>query len=202
MTNTSLLTRQIDHIESESWWFVWLGIAFLWGGAVSIIGPMLARAPTALTIGGALVFIGVLQLIHAWLVRNWSGVTWQVLIALVILVGGVVLLINPIVAAVGVKLPLGIMFIVIGVLQTLLGNNYRPNGNWGWMVVAGILAIVLGALILLSWPTALYTWETSAAWAPGLPAAISLLFTGWSYLMMGASAMRLADREESEATQH
>ena len=62
MTNASMMTRRIEEVRTESWWFVWLAIAFLFGGFASVIVPMLGKAPTALAIGCALVFIGAVQL--------------------------------------------------------------------------------------------------------------------------------------------
>ena len=53
------------------------------------------------------------------------------------------------------------------------------------MVAAGIIAVLVGLMILASWPF-------SAAWAPGTLAGISLVFSGWSYIAIALAARRLA----------
>ena len=68
-------------------------------------------------------------------------------------------------------------------MQLILGFSLRPHAAWGWIVAAGALAIVVGVMILASWPS-------SAAWVLGTLAGISLIFSGWSYIMIALAARR------------
>jgi uncharacterized membrane protein HdeD (DUF308 family) len=52
------------------------------------------------------------------------------------------------------------------------------------MLVAGILAIAVGLMIWIGWPI-------SGLWALGTLAGISLVFSGWSYVMMALLARQV-----------
>jgi uncharacterized membrane protein HdeD (DUF308 family) len=186
MANTSMMMRRVDQIGKHSAWFIALGIAFIFGGFLAIVMPILAGVAIAVAVGWVFLFIGIAQLIHAWQVRSWGGVIWQLIIGLLILAGGLSMLIQPIQALLTLTLVLAVVFIVKGVLQVILALNYRPNAAWSWMLIDGILAIVVGVLILFQWPS-------SAFWAVGTLAGISFMFTGWSYLMLGVAARHLAE---------
>jgi uncharacterized membrane protein HdeD (DUF308 family) len=77
------------------------------------------------------------------------------------------------------------VFIAKGVVQLILGFRFRPNANWGWIVAAGVVAVILGLMILAQWPF-------SSVWVLGTLAGISLIFSGWSYIMIAMAARRMA----------
>ena len=55
--------------------------------------------------------------------------------------------------------------------------------------------MIFGALIIINWPGFLYSWETSSEWAASPFAGVSLMATGWAYLMMAQAAQRRMDEE-------
>ena len=73
----------------------------------------------------------------------------------------------------------GAVFLAKGVFQVVMGFQMRPHAGWGWMLTAGILSIIVGLIILIQWPV-------STAYALGYLAGISLIFSGWSYVMIVA----------------
>jgi uncharacterized membrane protein HdeD (DUF308 family) len=185
VTNTDMTAGRMGEIRQHSGWFIAIGIVFLIGGIAAIAMPLIASITVALVVGWALIFVGVLELVHAWGVRSWGGFVWQLIIGLIVLVGGIAMLNNPIVAAVTLTLLLGAIFIAKGVVQLILGFSFRPHAAWGWIVAAGVLAVIVGLMILASWPS-------SAAWVLGTLAGVSLIFSGWSYIMIALAARRAA----------
>jgi uncharacterized membrane protein HdeD (DUF308 family) len=167
----------ISQVREHWGWFLALGIAFIVGGVFAIASPVIASVTVALVVGWAFIFVGAVQIFQAWSIRGWGGFIWQLIIGLVILLGGIAMLINPVVAAVTLTLLIGAVFIAKGVMQIMLALRYRPHRGWGWILAAGILAIIVALMILFSWPF-------SGLWVPGTLAGISLIFSGWSYVML------------------
>jgi uncharacterized membrane protein HdeD (DUF308 family) len=77
------------------------------------------------------------------------------------------------------------LFIAKGVVQIILGFRIKPNDAWGWIVAAGVVAILVGIMIWIELPV-------SATFALGVLAGISLIFTGWSYVAIALAAKRSA----------
>ena len=184
MTDTPMSQPALTHVRDHSDWFLAVGVAFVIGGFFAIAMPFIAGIAVAIVLGWALIFVGALQLIQAWRIRAWGGSAWQLVIGFIVLIGGVAMIVNPIVAVVTLALLLGAIFIAKGATQVWLGLRYRPHSGWGWIVAAGALAVVVGLMIVLSWPF-------SAAWAPGTLAGISLMFSGWSYVAITLAARRM-----------
>jgi uncharacterized membrane protein HdeD (DUF308 family) len=185
MANTGMTMRRLDDIGRHSGWFIAVGVAFIIGGALALLMPLVASIAVALAIGWVFILVGVAQLVHAWQIREWGGVVWQIIIGVVILAGGIAMVIDPILAAISLTLLVGLVFIMKGAAQIVLGFNLRPHGGWQWVLGAGVLAVAVGLLILFSWPI-------SGAWVLGTFAGISLMFSGWSYIMMAMAARRIA----------
>jgi uncharacterized membrane protein HdeD (DUF308 family) len=59
----------------------------------------------------------------------------------------------------------------------------RPHEGWGWIIAAGVIALIVGVLIFIHWPS-------SSLVVLGTLAGISLIMTGWSYLMIALAARR------------
>jgi uncharacterized membrane protein HdeD (DUF308 family) len=177
--------RRIEDVGEHSGWFIALGVAYIISGIVALIMPFLASVAVALVIGWVFLFVGIVTLIQAWRVASWGGVIWQVIVGLIILAGGVAAVIDPIAAAVGLALLVGIMFLAKGIAQIALGFNLRPSAAWGWIVAAGILAVLVGLIVIFNWPF-------SGTWVLGTFAGISLIFSGWSYIMMAMAARRIS----------
>ena len=165
-------------------WFLALGIVFIVGGVFAIAMPFLASVTVAIVVGWTLIIIGAVQIFQAWSIRTWGGFTWQLVIGVVFVVGGIAALVNPVAATATLTLFIGAVFLAKGIIQLVLAFRYRPHTSWAWIAVAGVLAIVVGLMIVFSWPF-------SALWALGTLAGISLIFSGWSYVMIALTGRKL-----------
>jgi uncharacterized membrane protein HdeD (DUF308 family) len=185
MSNASMMMGAVDDVRKHSGWFLFLGIVFIIGGVAALAMPLIASISVALLVGWSLIFVGAVQIFQAWSIRTWGGFIWQMVMGLVVLVGGIAMIINPIVAAITLTLLLGVIFTAKGIMQIMLGLRFRPHSGWGWIVAAGVLAIVVALMILFSWPF-------SGLWVPGTLVGISLIFSGWSYVAVALAARRTA----------
>ena len=185
MTNTDMTMGTVGEIREHANWFIALGVVFIIGGVFAIAMPLYSSIAVTLVVGWTLIIVGIVQLIQSWSIRTWGGFIWQLVIGLIILAGGISMIVDPIVAAVTLTLLVGIIFIAKGIVQLVLGFRFRPNANWGWIVAAGALAVILGLMILAQWPL-------TGVWVLGTLAGISLIFSGWSYVMIAMAARQTA----------
>jgi hypothetical protein len=71
-----------------------------------------------------------------------------------------------------------------GILVLILAFRIRHIGGAGWLFFDGVIALILGSMIGLSWPS-------SSEWAIGTLIGISMIFAGFSRLPMAIAARRL-----------
>ncbi len=184
MSDASLL-RSVGEIRRNSGWFIFLGIVFLVGGVLAIAMPFMASIAVAVVVGVSLFIIGIFQIIQAWSIRTWAGFIWQLLIGIILVLGGLSLYFNPFAGAITLTFVAAAVFLAQGVAQVLLGFQMRPHAGWGWILAAGLVSIIVGVVIFAGFPE-------SAFLTLGTLAGISLIFSGWSYIMVAIAARRLA----------
>jgi len=162
----------------RSWgWLLGLGILFVILGSIGlgmVVGLTLA---SVFFIGVLLLVAGISQIIDVFKSKEWRGVLWHALIAVLYLFGGGVVIYDPILASTVITALLAWMLIIIGITRLIMASALREAAGWGWIVFAGITAIILGILILLQWPY-------SGMWILGLFIAIELLVNGWTYIFV------------------
>ncbi len=186
MTDRSIAQVSVTESVRNNWgWFLALGIVFIVGGAFALMSPFFAGVVVTTVIAAVMAVAGAVQLFQAWRLQSWTGFLWQLVIGAVLLIGGIVIYVNPVAGLLTLTLVVAAFFIAKGVFQVVLGFRLRPNDAWGWIVAAGILAILVGLMIWSEYPF-------SASFALGVLTGISLVFTGWSYVMIALAARRLA----------
>jgi uncharacterized membrane protein HdeD (DUF308 family) len=82
--------------------------------------------------------------------------------------------------------------LVTGVLRIVMAFQHRDASGWGWLLFGGVVAVVLGLMIVSAWPV-------SGLWVIGLFVAIELIVNGWSAVIL-ALAARDAGRGAPGAT--
>ena len=176
--------RFTRHVRKRWGWFLALGIIYVIGGLAAIILPVSSTIAFTLVIGIFLVISGVVQVIQGFQMRDWQGVTWHILMGIVSIVGGGYAVWNPLAGAIAITLVIAVTFIVQGVAQIMLGMRVRPADGWGWVVTAGVVAILAGLALLFSLPV-------SGLITLGTFAGIAMLFSGNTYIYIAMAARRL-----------
>jgi uncharacterized membrane protein HdeD (DUF308 family) len=166
----------------DAWgWFVALGIALILLGAICVASEVTATLLTVLTLGWLLLLGSVLALIQVFRVRNWSGFFLYFLSALLRGFTGYLLIRYPFSAELSLTLILASFFIVGGTFKTVGAGRLRFP-CWGWAVLSGLVAVLLGVMLLMQLPTV-------SLWFIGLAIGIELIFDGASAVTLG-SALR------------
>lgn len=182
--NGSFRLSDVDLAAFAKKWGWFVG----WGILLIILG-MAAIAAAGFTTLVSVIFLGVIVLIGGVIITidtfntwwgKWKGFLLHLIIGILYLVVGAMLIKHPVSASVSLTLLLGIFYIVVGAFRLIYSASSQAL-KWGWGFFSGFVSLLLGLLIMASWPA-------SSLYIIGLFVGIDLLFSGWSYVMIGMSA--------------
>jgi uncharacterized membrane protein HdeD (DUF308 family) len=165
-------------------WSIALSVLLIVVGFLAIVHPGISGLGMTIFIGWLLIIGGFFHLIFGWRVHTAGRVIWQILIGLLYLFAGFYLIRHPARGLVTLTLILAFYLFFEGIFQIILAFQLRPNPGWGWMIFNGIVTLILCFMIWRTWPS-------SSVWAIGTLVGISMLFSGFSRLMLSMAARRL-----------
>jgi uncharacterized membrane protein HdeD (DUF308 family) len=158
-------------------WFLVLGVVVMAVGAMAIGAAFIATLTTVLVFGILLLAGGVVQIVNAFLARSWRGFFVHLLVGAIHLIVGGLMLEYPLRVAAGLTVLLAVGLLVGGICRIVFALTEDFSGR-GWVLANGIITLLLGIAIWRQWPE-------SSLWVIGLFVGIDLLFSGWSWVMLG-----------------
>jgi len=167
------LTRNWGYLFALGILFIFLGIC----GLSMVVGLTLV---SILFLGVLFLVAGIAQLIDVFKSTEWRAVLWHALIAILYLLGGLLVIKDPVLASALITAMLAWILIIIGATRFIMAFILRHTSEWGFLLLAGITSLILGILILIQWPL-------SGLWVIGLFIAIELMMNGWSYIFIALS---------------
>jgi uncharacterized membrane protein HdeD (DUF308 family) len=181
------LQREHDRLDLHSeeclrlhdcWlWFLVLGVVIMVAGIGAISAAFVATFTSVLVFGVMLMAGGGVQIVNAFLARTWGAFFLCLLVGLLqILVGGIMVE-HPQRAAEALTLMLAVAFLFGGTAR-LIYAAVQPFEGRGWVFLNGFVTLLLGISIWRQWPE-------SSLWVIGLFIGIDLVFSGWSWVMLG-----------------
>jgi uncharacterized membrane protein HdeD (DUF308 family) len=125
---------------------------------------------------------GITGLVTTFWVGQAPGFGWSLASAILGIVAGMFMLLSP-TGVLSLTLILIIFFVIEGTASIMFALDHKreQSGQWGWMLVSGIIDLTLAALILFGLPG-------SAKWALGLLVGINLIFGGIALVAMALHA--------------
>lgn len=170
--------------HQSSKWFLGWGIVFLIIGTLAITLAIFTTMVSVMLLGLIFTLTGAVTLfdtLSVW--RRSNGIYVPLLMSLIYLALGLMLLFGPMVSAITLTLLLAIFFIVVGLFRLILAVTFQLPG-WGFGAFSGIIALLLGTMIMMQWPQ-------SGLYIIGLFIGIDFLLYGWSYIMYAFMARNL-----------
>lgn len=165
-----------------------LGVVMIVAGFAAIVFPLLSSLGVVWTVGVMLVIASIAQSVGAFSYPKWGGVILGLIVAALWLIGGLYLLGRPLEGVFVLTVIVAAVFLVEGVIKTILSFQMRSVAGWGWLLFDGTTSLVLGTLLWWQLPF-------SALWALGTLAGISIMISGWTLVMMPiAVGKMLGDR--------
>jgi uncharacterized membrane protein HdeD (DUF308 family) len=186
--NIGDIQRAVNKSLHEHWKLYLIeGIVLVVLGAAAIVLPPLATLAVTILVGWLFLLSGVVGLFTTFWMRAAPGFWWSLLSALLGIVAGVWLLAAPVTGALSLTVILVAFFIIEGIASIMFSLDHKREltGQWGWMLVSGIIDLVLAVMIFAGLPS-------TAAWAIGLLVGINLLFGGTALIAMALHARHAA----------
>jgi len=182
--NPSELQRALTQSIREHWvLFLVEGIVLVLLGVLAIVVPQVATLAVAIFLGWLFLISGVAGLVTTFMARHAPGFWWSLISAVLAIAAGLVLLARPVVGAVSLTLLLIVFFVIEGVASIMYALEHKKDmsGQWGWMLISGIIDLVLAVMIWAGLPT-------TAEWALGLLVGINMVFGGTALIAMAMHA--------------
>jgi len=167
-----------------SWvWFIVLGTLQILLGVFAWFDVLAATLAATLLIGAALLVGGVLQTVHSFMDRDWSGFLLHMLAGILYIIAGLLIMAEPVRGALVITVVLAVVMIVAGIFRVVLAARHWHMGGSGLMMLGGFVSIVVGFVLYLTLP-----W--SGLWVLGTLIAIELIIHGASWLEFGLALRR------------
>ena len=172
-------------VASKWGWFVALGVTLILVGLFALGDVVAFTLASVMFVGAMLLVGGIFQLVHAFMTKAWSSFFFNLLMAVLYILGGILLMQEPVQGSVVLTLFLLAALLAGGVTRIVVALRHRELPGWWLLVVSGLISIVLAVMLYMSLP-----W--SGLWIPGTLIAIELLVQGFTWLRFGLSLRRLA----------
>lgn len=164
-------------------WLLGLGILFVLLGFIGL-GMTVGLTLVSMYFFGILFIVaGIAQIADVFKSHHWKGIVGHALIAVLYVMGGAYILYDPFLASAVITTLIAWILILVGITRIIMAFVLRHAAGWGWLLFAGLTAIILGVLILMQWPY-------SALWVIGMFIAIELFVNGWTYIFMAIGMRR------------
>ena len=185
------LPNDINKLQSEmsatvkAHWkaFLFEGILLAVLGLAAMIVPPLASLAVTIFLGWMFLISGIAGLFVTFWARQMPGFWWSLFSAALAVLAGLVLLARPMQGVLTLTIVVGAYFLAEGLATIMYALEHRRelSGRWSWMLFAGLLDVLISAMIITGLPD-------SAEWAIGLLVGINLVLGGASLIGMALAA--------------
>lgn len=173
----------VDGFRSHWILFVLVGGFFVIGGLVAMTVPALTTLPHNEVLGMVLLFTGMVEIVQAGKMQRTALFALCMGLGTVAVIGGVFVYIEPFKDTRAKMAIMSIVFALHGLVQIALGYRVRQLKAWGWLALAGAIALLVAVLLELDLP---YSHEFTPATVGG----VSILLTGWAFIAVALAARR------------
>ncbi|CAK7192274.1 hypothetical protein COMNV_00465 [Commensalibacter sp. Nvir] len=167
----------MNFLESKWKWFIALGVIFLLLGCLALIDTAIVTIASVILLGVVLTVAGLAQIIHAFYLKGWESFFISALAGIIYLVGGVLLISEPIAGSIALTLFIAICFFLGGISRIIIAMKQKNSGGFAILLLSGILSVALGIILFIE--------PTSGLWFIGFMIAIDLILIGMGWIHMG-----------------
>jgi uncharacterized membrane protein HdeD (DUF308 family) len=168
-------------------WSIALSVLLIIAGLFAILIPSVSGIAITLIFGWLMILSGITHFVFAFKTHTTGGLIWEILIGIVYLFTGVYLILHPLEALFALTLILACYLFFEAIVEFIQFFQLRPRHGAGWLLVDGIITLILAIMIWRSWPA-------SSVWVIGTLVGFSMIFSGFSRLMLSLAAKRVFNK--------
>jgi uncharacterized membrane protein HdeD (DUF308 family) len=157
-------------------WILVFGIGLAILGVVAIVRSVAATVVSMLFFGWLLLIAAGIEVAQTILVGQWAAMFQHLVAAVLFGVVGFLIIWRPLATAEILTLLMGAFFLATGLFQ-IIAPAITALPDWGWHVLNGVIALLLGVLVLAQWPV-------TGLWVIGTFVGIELLFYGIAWIAL------------------
>ena len=150
---------------------------------MAVIFPIISSAAVIDVLAVIFLIAGVATIVGSFWAGKWSGLLVHLLVGVLYVVTGFIITERPLMTIVFITLFIAVSFIVSGAFRILSALLIRYP-QWGWSLLNGVVTMLLGIIIYRHLPV-------SALWIIGLLVGLEMLFSGWTWIMLGLAIRNL-----------
>ena len=174
---TTIATRSVG-------WSIFLSVLLILAGFFTLLLPWIGGIGVTIFIGWALIFSGFTHLVYAWRAHGAGGKIWEILVGIAYLLAGFYMLFHPAAGLASLTLLLAFYLLFEGIFELFFFAQIRSHKGAVWILFDAVVTLLLAWMIWAHWPF-------SSVWAVGTLLGISMLFSGFSRLMVSIAARGL-----------
>lgn len=147
------LQRPIRAARKITGWDIAAALLFIVLGLFASIEPGVAGLGVTKLVAWLLIFGGITHLIGAFKVGGAKRVIFQAMIGILYLIAGIYSWMHPLLAIGTLTLLLATVILAGGVLDIISYFRLKREGTSGWLLVNGMITLLLGGMIWFHWPS-------------------------------------------------
>ncbi|MEU0006925.1 DUF308 domain-containing protein [Streptomyces sp. NPDC006314] len=183
MTRSGKPRDEAAHLRRDFGWLAVLGVILVLAGLVGLVYTGVATLTSMLLFGWLLLIGGIVGLLHAIQARGTPYFWLGVIVAALNIAAGIVVVRLPHAAAAALTMFAALLFLTAGFFR-LVGSLVVRGPQFGWTLLLGAFDLLLGILVLGSWPS-------SSQYVIGCFLSLALLFDGLGLLATGYGGRRV-----------
>jgi uncharacterized membrane protein HdeD (DUF308 family) len=166
-------------------WFIVLGVVLIIAGILALGDVVAFTLISVIFIGAMMLVGGIFQIIHAFMTKGWSEFFLNLLMGILYVIGGFLIMQEPLQGALILTLFLTATLLVGGIMRIVVALRHAElPGRW-LFVLGGVISVVLAVVLFQTLP-----W--SSLWILGTVIAVELLIQGFTWLRFGFELRTLA----------
>lgn len=165
-------------------WSIFLSILLILAGFFALLIPFFSGVGVTIFIGWLLIISGITHFVFAWKTHTTGSRIWELLVGVAYFLAGIYLILHPLAGLASLTLLLAFYLFFEAIFEIILFFQVRPRHGSGWILFDALITLILAIMIWRTWPS-------SSVWVIGTLVGISMLFSGFSRLMLSLTARRL-----------